>query len=318
MSLAQGVLRGDTRATGKLISLIENRPEAAVETLQELHPHTGNAHIVGITGPPGAGKSTLTERLAKLRRRKDRTVGIVAVDPNSPLSGGALLGDRVRMQELATDSGVFIRSMGARGRLGGLSRAIHNVIRVLDAAGKDVIFVETVGVGQSEVDIAGTADTVVLALMPGMGDDIQTIKAGVLEIADVFAINKADRPGLRRLQMELEVLLDWNRDEEAGWLPPVRATVASTGEGIEELDASIAEHRQYLLSSGELERRRRGRYQAELQAVVEGYWRERFFAYWQQAGQWEAVVEQLLRKETDPFTAARELLQPFLDAEKGG
>ncbi|MFP4206898.1 MAG: methylmalonyl Co-A mutase-associated GTPase MeaB [Spirochaetaceae bacterium] len=318
MSLAQGVLRGDTRATGKLISLIENQPEAAVEALQELHPHTGNAHVVGITGPPGAGKSTLTEGLGKLWRADDRQVGIVAVDPNSPFSGGALLGDRVRMQELATDPGVFIRSMGARGQLGGLSRAIHNVIRVLDAAGKDVIFVETVGVGQSEVDIAGTADTVVLALMPGMGDGIQTIKAGILEIADVFVINKADRPGVRRLQMELEMLLDWNCSEEPGWRPPVQSTVANTGTGVEGLKTTIVEHAEYLRSSGELERRRRGRYQAELQAVVEGYWRERFFAYWQQAGQWEAVVEQLLRKETDPFTAARELLQPFLDAEKGG
>lgn len=316
MSLAEEVLRGDKRATGKLISLVENEPDAAVANLQELYPHTSNAHVVGITGPPGSGKSTITTGLAKRWRAQGRRVGIIAVDPNSPFSGGALLGDRVRMQELATDSGVFIRSMSARGKLGGLARATHNVVRVLDAGGHDLVLVETVGVGQSEVDIVQTADTVVVALMPGMGDYIQTIKAGIIEIADVFAVNKADRPDVSRLQMELETVLDWSHSDGTGWRPPVVMTVATTGEGIEELESAIGKHWTYLRDTGELSSRRRERYQAELQATVEEYWRQSFFEYWQREGHWDCVVDQLLRKESDPFTAARQLLRPFLESRE--
>ncbi len=315
MSLAEGVRRGNVRATAKLITLIENHPESAVEDLRALHPHTGNAHIVGITGSPGVGKSTLTDALAKRWRKDGARVGIIAVDPNSPFSGGALLGDRVRMQELATDPGVFIRSMGARGRLGGLARATHNAIRVLDAGGKDVILVETVGVGQSELDIVQTADTVVVGLVPGMGDDIQSIKAGILEVADVFVINKADRPDARRLMMELQTMLDLDPEKGSAWQPPIERTVATTGEGVDMLMAAIRHHWEHLTRSGELEQRRRDRYEAELQAVVEDYWRTRFFEYWQREGHWEQMVEQLLRKETDPFSAARRLLTPFLDSE---
>jgi len=326
VSLAERVLRGDVRATGRLISLIENAPEEAEQELRALHAYTGNAHVVGITGSPGIGKSTLTDRLAKRWRKEGFQVGIIAVDPNSPFSGGALLGDRVRMQDLATDPGVFIRSMGARGRLGGLARATHNAIRVLDAAGKGVIFVETVGVGQSEVDIVRTADTVVVGLVPGMGDDIQTIKAGILEIADVFAINKADRPDANRLVIELQMALGTSGNADTGasartegrWIPPIEQTIASTGEGTGALRKAIADHWEHLQRSGELETRRRARYEAELQSVVEDHWRKRFFEYWQQRGHWEQVVEQLLRKEIDPFTAAQQLLSPFLDSEIGG
>ncbi len=319
VSLAERVLRGDVRATGRLISLIENAPEEAEQELRALHAYTGNAHVVGITGSPGIGKSTLTDRLAKRWRKEGFQVGIIAVDPNSPFSGGALLGDRVRMQDLATDPGVFIRSMGARGRLGGLARATHNAIRVLDAAGKGVIFVETVGVGQSEVDIVRTADTVVVGLVPGMGDDIQTIKAGILETADVFAINKADRPNARGLEMELRTLFGWNQEEEEDrWIPPIEMTVATTGAGMDELKEAICDHWDHLKRTGELQHRRRERYEAELQSVVEDYWRKRFFDYWQREGHWERVVEQVLRKETDPFTAAQQLVVPFLDSEVGG
>ncbi len=317
MPLAAQVLKGDTRAMGRLISLVENDPAAAIPHLQALYAHTGGARVIGITGPPGAGKSTITHGLARLLRDQGLSVGIVAVDPTSPFSGGALLGDRVRMQSLATDRGVFIRSMGARGHLGGLARAVHNVVRVLDASGKDVVFVETVGVGQSEVDIVRTADTVLVSLAPGWGDEIQTLKAGILEIADLLVINKADHPDAHRLARELEMLLYETEDQE-GWLPLICRTVATTGEGMSRLLEGINQHWSYLQDSGALARRRAQRYEAELLAIVEDYWRDRFRCYWEQQGGWEVLLGQVVRQEKDPFSAAHELLIPFLHPEEGG
>ena len=213
---------------------VENEYDEAVDIMKKLYPHTGNAYVIGITGPPGAGKSTLTDKIVKEYRRLGKTVGVIAIDPTSPFSGGAILGDRIRMNELTLDEGVFIRSMGTRGSLGGLSHKTADAVKIMDAAGKDVIIVETVGVGQSEVDIVKAADTTLVVVVPGLGDDIQAIKAGILEIADIFTINKADRDGADKLNVELEMMLDLYQDK-LDWRPPIKRTVAHRNEGIAEL-----------------------------------------------------------------------------------
>ncbi len=236
---------GDVRALARAISVVENRSDEASDLLKALFPHTGHARIVGLTGSPGAGKSTLVDQLARRYRKDQQTVGILAVDPSSPYTGGAILGDRIRMQEHFADAGIYIRSMATRGSLGGLARATADVATVLDASGRDIVLIETVGVGQDEVDIVRLADITVVILVPGMGDDVQTIKAGIMEIADIFVINKSDRDGAERVEREIRALqsLAIRSDQ---WTPPIVKTVASEGKGIDELAAAIAQYEDYL------------------------------------------------------------------------
>ncbi len=236
---------GDARALARAITTVENRAPGWSDLLKALFPHTGKARIIGLTGPPGAGKSTLVDHLARFYRRQSRTVGIVAVDPTSPYTGGAILGDRIRMQDHFADPGIYIRSMATRGSLGGLARTTADVTTVLDASGRDVILIETVGVGQDEVDIVRLADITIVILVPGMGDDVQTIKAGIMEIADIFVINKSDREGTERVEREIRALQSLAMRND-GWTPPIVKTVASEGKGVEDLAGAVAEYEKYL------------------------------------------------------------------------
>src|SRR5437763_9782012 len=264
--LAQAVIRGQYRALAQAVSLVEREDPAAERLLAEIYSSTGRARIVGITGSPGAGKSTLVAALAKHYRARQMRVGIIAVDPTSPFTGGAILGDRIRMADLYTDRGVFIRSMATRGFMGGLAKATNDVVDLLDASGFDIVIVETVGVGQDEVDVIRTVQSNIVMLVPGMGDDIQAIKAGIMEIGDIFVVNKADRPGADRTVTEVTMLMSLV-EEHGDWVAPVIKTVASLRQGIEELDDAIAKHRGYLESSGELERRNRERVRIRIETM---------------------------------------------------
>jgi LAO/AO transport system kinase len=267
MNIVEDLLNHSRLALAKGITAVENEYDNAVEIMTKIYPHTGNAYVIGITGPPGAGKSTLTDGIAKEYRKRGKTVGIVAIDPTSPYSGGAILGDRIRMMDLMGDDGIFIRSMATRGSLGGLSQKAGDAVKLMDAFGMDVIIVETVGVGQSEVDIVKTADTTMVVVIPGMGDDIQAIKAGILEIGDLITINKADREGTDKLNIEMEMMLELN-PEHVQWRPPINRTIASRGEGIEEVVNSIEEHHKYLVDSGKLADIRKKRIKSEVTDMI--------------------------------------------------
>ncbi len=332
-TLAERVLQGDVRAAARLMRDLDDRLPEGEASLRALFPHTGRAFVVGLTGAPGAGKSSLTDRLIGHYRRAGRTVGVVAVDPTSPFTGGAILGDRIRMQDHALDPGVFIRSLGTRGHLGGLSRSTHDLVQVMDAMGKDVVLVETVGVGQDEIEIASLAHTVVVVAVPGLGDDVQAIKAGVLEIADVFAVNKADREGADRTVRDLQTMLELRRtvmgrplDHDAAhrfhggdaapatpapgaeWEPPIVRTVAVRAEGIEELAAAIDAHRASLQASGGWRAREVARARAAFVTVL----RERLLAgalerLESELGRLDAVAARIAERSADPWALAEEL-----------
>jgi LAO/AO transport system kinase len=300
-----------------LISLVETDSEAGRTLLREvaarLAPYTGRAHVVGLTGPPGVGKSTSTSALVTALRRRGRRVGVLAVDPSSPFSGGALLGDRVRMGEHATDEGVFIRSMASRGHLGGLAWSTPQALRVLDAAGCDVVLVETVGVGQSEVEVVALADTTVVLLAPGMGDGVQAAKAGILEVADILAVNKADRPGARKTVRDLEYALAMSEDGR-GWTRPVVSTVAVRDEGVDDLVAALDAHRAWLDESGARAVRRRARAAAEIEAIALEQVRSRLGDV-RGAGALPGLADRVVAGELDPYGAADALLDTARPAE---
>jgi len=304
-SLIAGVRVGDTRAVARAISLVENEAEPAQRLLAALFPHAGRSLVVGVTGPPGAGKSSLVDRLTALLRAEGRSVGVVAVDPSSPFSGGAILGDRIRMQAHATDPGVFIRSMATRGHLGGLAAATDHVVSVLSAAGKDVILVETVGVGQDEVEIVGTADVSVVVLVPGLGDEVQALKAGIMEIADVFVVNKADREGVDRVVAEIESMLSLVPSDAPP--PAIVRTVATRDEGTRALADAVAAFHARATGSGAIDRKRRMTLGRQLEDAVTRRLVQRAFGALR-PGEREALVERLVRRELDPWSAAEELV----------
>ena len=306
--LVQRAQAGEPRAVARLISLVEDRSPSVREVSAALTPLVGRAHIVGITGSPGVGKSTSTSALVTALRAQGRRVGVLAVDPTSPFSGGALLGDRVRMQDHALDEGVFIRSMASRGHLGGLSATAPQALRVLDAAGCDVVLVETVGVGQSEVEIAGLADTTLVLLAPGMGDGIQAAKAGILEIGDVFCVNKADRDGAQATRRELRSVIAMTDRVDGAWKPPILLTTATSGDGVDAVVDAITEHRAHLEQSGELTRRRLARVRREIEVLALAEVSTRF-AHLSGDARLDALAGQVLAGETDPFAAADILLE---------
>lgn len=306
--LYDGLLSGDRRAAARLISMVENGDEGAREVLKRLHRHSGKAHVVGLTGSPGSGKSTLACRLARHYRQSGSTVGIICVDPTSPFTGGALLGDRVRMQELASDPEVFIRSMGSRGALGGLSMATNDVINILDAFGKDLIIVETVGAGQVEIEIVKYAHTCIVVTMPGAGDEIQAIKAGILEIGDIFVVNKADRDGAMRTVADLEMMVDTKPGGASSqWRPPVVPTVALESQGIEELAQQIAAHWSFLLESGTLAEKTSQRMRAELLGILNLRVADAALDALDEGGRASELMARMTSRELDPHSAADEL-----------
>lgn len=311
--LIERMLRGDKKATARLITLVENDEEKAREIVKRIYPFTGKAYVVGITGPPGSGKSTLLDKLIKKARQEGRIVGVIAIDPTSPFTGGALLGDRIRMQRHSTDPGVFIRSMATRGSLGGLAKATNDAIKVLDAYGCDVIFVETVGVGQIEVDIVKTADSVVLVTVPGLGDDIQAIKAGLMEIADIFVINKADKEEVDKTLFELEIMLDLEKEkfEKRGWRPRVIKTVATLNRGIDELWSVIKEHGKWLKSADKLKEKRRFRAEEEVKTIVSDFIVSKVSRELKNNELYE-LVGKVANRELDPYTAAELIMEKTL------
>ena len=305
-SLAAGVRSGDRRALARTITLIENGDPVAYDLVRELYPETGRAYAVGVTGPPGVGKSSLIAALVRHVRELGRTVGVVSVDPSSPFSRGALLGDRIRLADHFLDPGVFIRSMGTRGHLGGLAETTLQALLVLDAAGKDLVFLETVGTGQSEIEVISIADTVLLVLMPGSGDSIQALKAGIMEIPDVIAVNKMDHPAAKTMLNEVRSILSLDRDRE--WRPPIVLTEAARGENVPELWEKIELHRRHLEEKGELEERRRRNLCSEVFTVASARAKQHLERTVSDDPELRRLLDEVQRRELDPLSAVREIL----------
>ncbi len=313
-NLADAILKGERRAIAKAITIIENNAPEAQKIVSLLYPYTGKAQIIGVTGPGGAGKSTLVEKLIRELRRRGKTVGVVAVDPTSPFSGGAFLGDRIRMQDLSTDEGVFIRSMATRHNLGGLARATKDAVHILDASGKDMVIVETVGAGQSEVDIIKVAQTVVVVLAPGLGDEIQAIKAGIMEIGDVFVVNKADRENANKAVTDIQAMLELG-NEKNEWGPEIVKTVATTGEGTSKLLEKIEEHKKYL-EKGEASLRRKRIVETELVEAIKQKTSDYIIESLRKSGKLARLISKIVEKKMDPLTAAEKVLNEHLNLGK--
>jgi LAO/AO transport system kinase len=311
-SLSERLIAGDKRALARAITLIESDDPAGWELVREVYPRTGKARIVGFTGPPGVGKSTLIGALTAELRKTDRSVAVLSIDPSSPFTQGALLGDRVRLSDHFLDPGVFIRSMASRGALGGLSEAALQVALVMDAAGKDDVLIETVGVGQAEIDIVDHADTIVLALMPGSGDSIQALKAGVMEIPDVIVVNKSDHPMTDTMMREVRGVLALSHDPE-GWKVPILRTEASRGEGVEELAEQIGAHREFIEERGTLAERRARNLRSEVLGIATSRMRRKLEATAAEDPRTAELLERVVRRELDPATAAGELLERQVD-----
>jgi LAO/AO transport system kinase len=304
----QAVLSGNTRALARIITKIENRSPETPDILRELYPRTGNSRVFGITGSPGSGKSTLVDRLATAYRQRGDTVGIVAVDPTSPFSGGAILGDRIRMQTFGTDPGVYIRSMATRGHLGGLATATADVVTVLDAAGKNPILVETVGVGQDEVEIVKLADVSIVVLVPGMGDDIQALKAGIMEIGDIFVINKCDRQGVEKMEHAVSAMLSLSRRRD-GWDPPIVKTVATEGRGIDECVESVGKCYAFLQNAGLRRLKTRAIARQRLLSLLEEQLVQKAVKDVFNDGQLESVIEQIADRRQDPYSVVEQIIR---------
>jgi GTPase len=314
--LADGVRSGDRRALARAISLVEDGNPLAYELVRELYPGTGNAYSIGLTGPPGVGKSTLASALVRHVRALDRTVGVISVDPSSPFSQGALLGDRIRLTDHFLDPGVYIRSMGTRGHLGGLAEATLQALLLLDASGKDVLMLETVGTGQSEVEVVGVVDTVVLVLMPGSGDSIQALKAGIMEIPDVIVVNKRDHPMAKTMLNEVRAILTLDRERE--WKTPIVLTEAAKGEGIEELWDAVEKHRAYLEESGGLAERRTRNLGREVFAVASARAKRHLEVSVENDPELERLLDEVGRRELDPLTAVREIMEKVFKIDSNG